>query len=266
MHWVYVLRCSDDGHIYVGETTRLYRRFYEHQYNNGSVNTSNHPPDELIGLYSVTNNYCFAVIHQYSKYNPMIISKWSQRDDTPGHLDVENHITERFMIEFSQDMVRGGKYTKNEICDSFDSSLHKIDRPLCHCGFPCEVKLKNDKTKIYFVCPIPTWDDFYDGLHLPNTCNFWEEYKTYRIIKEKFMSRINDMWWVRRMERNEENYSCTYHCKLCNLGEGEYKKALWYKGINYTICEDCFYQHYDDLKHKYTKEYTNKTQITTISE
>ena len=32
MRWVYILRCEDD---YVGETTRLYRRFWEHQSVNG---------------------------------------------------------------------------------------------------------------------------------------------------------------------------------------------------------------------------------------
>lgn len=30
MHWVYILLCDDD-YYYVGETSRLYRRLWEHQ-------------------------------------------------------------------------------------------------------------------------------------------------------------------------------------------------------------------------------------------
>ena len=39
MHWIYILQCND-GVFYVGETTRLYRRFWEHECGNGGLNTS----------------------------------------------------------------------------------------------------------------------------------------------------------------------------------------------------------------------------------
>ena len=32
MHWIYISECND-GTYYVGETTRLYRRFWEHENN-----------------------------------------------------------------------------------------------------------------------------------------------------------------------------------------------------------------------------------------
>ena len=58
VHWIYVLECDDD-YIYIGETTRLFRRFREHIYHNGAVNTTRHTPQRLIGLYKVGDNYSF---------------------------------------------------------------------------------------------------------------------------------------------------------------------------------------------------------------
>ena len=39
MKWVYIFKCEDD-HYYVGETSRLYRRFWEHNEGTGGLNTS----------------------------------------------------------------------------------------------------------------------------------------------------------------------------------------------------------------------------------
>ena len=39
MKWVYILQCEND-YYYIGETSRLYRRFWEHQDGMGGLNTS----------------------------------------------------------------------------------------------------------------------------------------------------------------------------------------------------------------------------------
>lgn len=50
-----------------------------------------------------------------------------------------------------------------------------IDRPLCNCGMPCEVKLSKDKTKIYYVFAIKNvWNDFFKEINVDEPCNFWE--------------------------------------------------------------------------------------------
>ena len=52
MRWVYILEC-DDGYFYVGETSRLYRRMWEHQDGVGGLNTSVHSPENIVAIYPV---------------------------------------------------------------------------------------------------------------------------------------------------------------------------------------------------------------------
>ena len=50
-----------------------------------------------------------------------------------------------------------------------------VDRPLCKCGMPSEVKLSKDKTKIYHVCAIKNvWVDFFKGIDVDEPCDFWK--------------------------------------------------------------------------------------------
>ena len=75
VHWVYVLECEDD-YLYVGETTRLFKRFNEHLRNRGGSNTIKHKPYKLIGLYNVNNNWSFIRYRNAIKlgeYNKFII-------------------------------------------------------------------------------------------------------------------------------------------------------------------------------------------------
>jgi predicted GIY-YIG superfamily endonuclease len=184
MHWVYVLRSSRGG-IYIGETVRLFRRWNEHQTGRGGINTSQGDFDTIIGLYSVVNNRSFVrflddgAIWRCERY-------WDDETEKQEALTIENHITERYLSErgISHNNIRGGKYTTEDRCENFCFGGGKCikDRPLCKCGYPCEVKMKNDKTKIYFVCPIPDW---IKGFKVPEKCNFWQEYEPYRIKREE---------------------------------------------------------------------------------
>lgn len=199
MHWVYVLE-SDDGYIYVGETTRLYRRFNEHQTMRGGVNTSRRDYNRLIGLYNVGNNASFMRYYQDmldGQYDYACGNFWGE--DETNYLDLENLITERYMYENRDDewnRIRGGKYCTLERCISFYANNLEtlklenitIDRPLCYHKYPCEVNMKKDKTKIYFTCPLSkpnNWQSFYGGLEIEDACKFWEEFKPYRELREK---------------------------------------------------------------------------------
>ena len=52
MRWVYILQC-EDSYFYVGETSRLYRRFWEHENGLGGLNTSVYPPINIVAIYPV---------------------------------------------------------------------------------------------------------------------------------------------------------------------------------------------------------------------
>jgi hypothetical protein len=52
-----------------------------------------------------------------------------------------------------------------------------VDRPLCHCNMPCEVKLSKDKSKIYFVCSLNNvWDNFIRVVDIGTPCNYFKRY------------------------------------------------------------------------------------------
>ncbi len=54
MKWVYILQCKNN-YYYVGETTRLYRRFWEHNKGAGGLNTSTYEPESIIAIYKVSS-------------------------------------------------------------------------------------------------------------------------------------------------------------------------------------------------------------------
>ena len=209
VHWIYVLECEDD-YLYVGETTRLYKRFDEHLKGNGGSNTFKHKPMKLIGLYRVNDNYSFWRYRNSIKngeYNKYILENdWNNDGD---NLLIENHITQRFLFERRENnyyggglewyKVRGGKYTKEKLDETV--SMYKwaseqegrhvicknpiesipvdsiVDRPLFKCYNPSEVRLSNDKTKIYFVCSLKNiWFDSFHDLHINKPCDFWKLY------------------------------------------------------------------------------------------
>ena len=223
VHWIYVLECENDF-IYVGETIRLLRRFHEHLTQRGGANTLNHKPLRLIGLYKVNDNHSFMRyrnIIKSGKFNPSLLSdQWDKEGD---NLLIENHITERFLWERRNNheygsgkewyKVRGGKYTYKGLDDTLQISKefcsrpnrikgsykcnspelqslkedYIVDRPICKCGYPSEVKLSKDKTKVYFVCALKNvWDGFCSDLSVAPPCDFWAMYTEDRPLKTQY--------------------------------------------------------------------------------
>jgi hypothetical protein len=207
VHWVYVLQSSDTDAIYVGETTRLYRRWHEHSTGRGGVTTSSDNYDTLIGLYNVSHNINFLDFYSCSDilHNPIgrVIWGWNTQCSKEDALQVENHITERYRIErkdFSN--IKGGKYCRDNCI--FDLTNVIIDRPLCKCGYPCEVNMKKDNTKIYFTCPVPDWVDY--GYDIPEKCNFWKEYDPYRTMREQDELRNRQEYAIQMRKKNLAAY------------------------------------------------------------
>lgn len=210
VHWIYVLAC-EDNFIYVGETEHLFARFKQHLSGKGALNTHIHRPHSLIGLYKLADNYSFMEYRnaiRNGEDNKSILDNWGINES--GHLLIENHITERILYERRNNheygsgnewyRIRGGKYTReymntslefakawcsrpNRVVGSYRQTggivdklkeEDTVDRPLCKCGMPSEVKLSKDKTKIYFVCALKnTWPDI-PFLKVRSPCDFWE--------------------------------------------------------------------------------------------
>jgi predicted GIY-YIG superfamily endonuclease len=281
VHWVYVLECEDD-YIYVGETTRLCRRFNEHLRSRGGSNTIKHKPSKLIGLYKVNENHSFMTYRNTIKsgeYNPYLLDNWENCGD---NLLIENHITERFLYERRENnsygyglewyKVRGGKYTRESLdntvamykwasekegrlCSAKKNPVETIptdrivDRPLCKCFNPSEVKLSKDKTKIYFVCALKNvWSDLWADLLVGTSCDFCQLYTDdnnvkaqYDVVKKRSMES-----WVLNVPLSKykiEPEPCT------SCGKTGYL-AIFNNGSR-RLCQICILTKYDTLKEKY---------------
>ena len=260
VHWVYVVEC-EDGYIYVGETIKLYRRFNQHQTGRGGTNTSKHSPEKLIGLYKVAENDSFSNYRglcQEGEYNRFIFDDWGI-DQESGKLDVENHITEmyfylrgngqeRFPYNDKQwQKIRGGKYTRDIITANPTNSMNNVmDRPLCNCGYPSEVKKAKDKNFIYFVCPLKNvWDDFYDDIEVEEACDFWKPYEEDVYVKKQFeinQKRLKESW----CENLPTAFAECIKCKNIQY------TMLYSHGARRQICQNCFSNKYEELKAEYS--------------
>ena len=280
VHWVYVVECEDD-YLYIGETTRLFRRFREHLNGRGGSNTIKHKPYKLIGLYKVNDNDSFIQYRDTIKsgeYSKDIIDNWGNCGD---NLLIENHITQRFLYERRDNdsyggglewyKVRGGKYTRESL-DSIVSgykwaseqegrtfstvnpidSIPKdtiIDRPLCKCHSPSEVKISKDKSKIYFVCALKNvWDGFCSDLEIDDPCDFWQLYIEDRKVKEDYeviKARTSESWILNVPFTKSQVFPDP--CVSCNKSE---YFALFKNGRR-SLCKKCLLTKYDILKEKY---------------
>jgi len=213
VHWVYILECNDKF-IYVGETEFLFKRLTQHIRGRGGKNTHTHVPKKLIGLYRLNDNHSFYeyfYIKKISNDTKDIIENWGEFGD---NLFIENRFTERLLWERRNNheygtgkewyRVRGGKYTRENLDETFYGHKwasedpkryygasnpvvnfieeHVVDRPLCHCGMPCEVKIK-DKKLLYFVCALKNvFENLRNGIQgrgiqVGTGCNFWKVFE-----------------------------------------------------------------------------------------
>lgn len=266
VHWVYVVEC-EDMNIYIGETTRLYRRFNEHISGFGSKNTERYTPEKLVGLYKVNDNFSFMQYHnniRKGEYNKFIIDDWEE--DGGGNLEVENHLTEIYLhlraIKDNDDFwyddgdwqkVKGGKYTK-EIYQNPTSKMSKddiIDRPCCHCKYPCEVKLSKDRKTIYFVCALKNiWDDFNSDLERDEPCDFFKVYQDDVYIKKQHEINNNRLKeeWIRNLPIVKDKIFPD-PCTKCNK---KVYNPLYGSGAYRLLCKGCLSNKYDELKKEYS--------------
>ena len=277
MKWVYILKCEDD-YYYVGETTRLYRRFWEHYSEKGGVNTYNYKPECIVAIYRVKTvgkfiNYNINVIdtlkNNYTDYNQNGYDKWLLKkfnDDVEydyNNLEAENNITECLMINNKDnwEKVRGGKYTHFNVNYKFPINDYIKELPICKCGIPCDIKKNEDKNYLFFRCAKKNfWDSLKEEFDIDEEpCNFYMEYSKdmqFRLEEtKKFEDRNKTLkelfktsFWLKNIPEcdNTEPDVCIGGC---NKGYGYNKISYSYKERN--LCYDCFIDKNEELTKKY---------------
>lgn len=167
VHWIYILKCENDIY-YVGETKRLYRRFWEHQSGRGGKNTQEYKPETIIAIYPIHKLYNF-IIHNTNvntkNYNTGyniffnrggVFEYFNEynKEDEYDHLMMENYIIEKLMIDNKDKWknYKGGKYTKNDVNYKFPINNNLYELPNCYCGYPCDIKKNDNEDYLYFRC------------------------------------------------------------------------------------------------------------------
>jgi predicted GIY-YIG superfamily endonuclease len=294
MHWIYILKCYDnytdnvDCIYYVGQTKRLYSRFWEHAGGCGGTNTSVFTPQELVAIYKVSEiskfiNYNETIIninngetpdHAYHTgfNNPhYVLNNWDDITyETNDFYQCENNIAECLMIhnENNWKNVRGGKYVRFDCAYKFPNNDFIKELPLCNCGLPCDVKKHRNKNSLYFRCAKKNmWDDLKENFEAldcsESPCKFYKEYFSdieLRIGKKKeFENRKNQLkelfsksqWLANIHDDSSDPYEkCVGNCGKSNSSY----KYIKYAGLWRTLCFDCFIHKNNELKQKYEKK------------
>jgi len=270
VHWVYILEC-EGNRTYVGETIRLFRRFWEHNGGRGGVNTCRFTPRSIVAIYKVQTigrfiGYDESVAQQltiadndedYSYYRKQDLMYFdSDREGMYNHLDAENAIVHCLGMHNPDEWhnIRGGKYTR-DIEYSRPNIPELLNFPLCHCGYPCDIKKNKEKGYLYFRCAKKNmWDDFRDIFDVMNEpCKFYQEYtrdlkfRTEAIKERKEVTKhcgnlIANSPWLLHVEDYDDN-----NCMLCF---SQNYKPITYEKIERCICARCFFTRYDEVEAK----------------
>jgi predicted GIY-YIG superfamily endonuclease len=276
MRWVYVLQC-EDGYFYVGETSRLYRRFWEHQDGLGGLNTSVFMPEQIVAIYKVDtickfidyNNYVNKIIDGicHDSYKGFKLRDFDDMCEEYQHdkLEAENNITECLMIHNKEtwDKIRGGKYTRFDIEYSFPDNDYIKQLPLCKCGLPCDIRKNEDKNYLFFRCAKKNmWNKLKEDFEIDEEpCNFFMEYTKDKQLKlnenkryEDRKKTINDLfkksYWLKNVELNDDTYP---HQCIGGCGRTSTSIKLSWSSEKRNLCFDCFIDKNEELAKKYNQ-------------
>ena len=267
MHWVYILKCSDD-YYYVGETKRLYTRCWEHKRGNGGLNTTTYKPENIVAIYKVST------LNKFIEYNNIVMNKIcniyfnrsnnilkdfnnSEEDDTYDNLFAETNIAECLMLNKTDNWkkIRGGKYTRFDIEYNFPVNEFIKNLPICDCGLPCDIKKNEQHNYLFFRCSKKNmWTDMKKQFDIKDEpCNYFMkythdiEYNKYYDKKKKMICELVDKsYWLKQLTVGMYE-KCVGDCgkKYDENNTIRYSK----KAIN--LCFDCFINKNDELLKKY---------------
>lgn len=274
MRWVYILQC-DNGYFYIGETSRLYRRFWEHQDGLGGLNTSTHLPTSILAIYpvnrlgkffeytnKVSNNDYQLNYNIYFDRGGIINDFNIDNDDDNGYCYdskwVENMITEKMMLDNEQNWkkIRGGKYVRFDIEYNFPKNKLVNELPNCNCGIPCDVKQNDENKYLYFRCAKKNiWDSMREDFDIyDEPCNFFMKYTKdtqYKTVCDTRIQTIRTLtskssYWL------QELVGCHYEYCIGECGkEYDCNNTVRYSRHAINLCFDCFINKNKELAQKY---------------
>ena len=267
MHWVYILKCQNE-HYYVGETTRLYRRFWEHNSGKGGVNTYTYTPETIVAIYKIN---MLGMFFEYDYlidgeiYNPYKLKRFDNEigDDEYNGRDIENNITECLMIHNKEtwNKIRGGKYTHFNVTYKFPINDNIQNLPICKCGLPCDVKKNKENNYLFFRCAKKNmWEEFKEQFDIDEEpCNFYMEYSRDKQIRLEETKKFEDRKEI--LKELFKKSSWLKNIPLCDNIEpevciGSCNKGYIYSKISYSykelnLCYDCFIDKNEELSKKY---------------
>lgn len=277
MHWVYILKCEDE-HYYVGETKRLYRRFWEHTNRRGGLNTSAYKSECVVAIYKVStlckffeynSNVIDTINNNHTIYNQNGYDKWllekfndDDHDVEYDHLLAENSITECLMLNNKDnwEQIRGGKYTRFDVEYTFPLNTYIQSLRICKCGLPCDIKKNEEHNYLYFRCAKKNmWDSLKEQFDIDEEpCNYFMEYTMDKEIKleetKKFEERretLKDLFknsnWLKNIPEFDEDelIRCVGGCNKENYSK------ISYSHKERNLCFDCFIDKNQELSRKY---------------
>ena len=268
MQWVYILKCSDD-YYYVGETNRLYRRFWEHQEGIGGLNTSTYIPECIVSIYKVST------LCRFLEYNNIVINKIcniyfnrcdrllenfnniDEDDEEYDNLFAETNITECLMLhnKYNWQKIRGGKYTRFDVDYTFPINEYIKNLPLCNCGLPCDVKKNDEHNYLYFRCAKKNiWSDMKKAFDIQDEpCKYFMKYTKdieYKIYYEQHKKSISDLvnksYWLKQLVGGQYEF-CVGGCGK----KYDENNTIRYSRRAINLCFDCFVHKNNELSKKY---------------
>ena len=266
MKWIYILRCEDNIY-YIGQTKRLYRRFWEHQDGKGGKNTYIYSPEAIVAIYKLSDIVKFIDYNDHVKkilsniwhtvYEKWKLHNFDNDDDNDNDNDnyyhenqednfnAENNIAECMMIHNKDNWknIRGGKYIRFDCQYKFPNNEYIKELPLCKCGLPCDIKKHLNKERLYFRCAKKNmWDDFKENFDIEvqyEPCNFYQEYlidieliiqanKNFDERKKKLGELIKNSTWLENVPNDEDEDYDDVTCDTCDDGTCCYcHKYIW---------------------------------------
>ena len=200
MYWVYILKCEQDI-FYVGQTSRLFRRFWEHERGEGGINTEIYKPIEVVAVYKLSvlgnffnyNEYICKDVNDYNfnmYFNSLKFLNTRNKRLKYNKLRIENNIAECMMIHLDNwEKIRGGRYTRFDIKYQRPINKYLETLPLCNCNLPCDIKYNSDKKFLYFRCPKKNIWESVPLSKKVKPCKFFQEYTKDKKYRDTLLKR-----------------------------------------------------------------------------
>lgn len=267
MYWVYILKCQNEV-FYVGQTSRLFRRFWEHERGDGGMNTEIYKPIEVVAVYKINslgnffhyNKYvhtCLDDTYFFKHFNALKFLNIKNKNLNYDKLRIENNIAECMMVHLNDwEKIRGGKYIRFDTVYRRPINKYLESLPLCTCNLPCDIKYNREKQFLYFRCPKKNiWRD----VPLSNAitpCNFYKEYtldKKYRV--HLFARRQQYKKKIRKLFKNGRKWLDNIPSLKGGICVGGCQKSRYnnicYSYENKRLCWNCFKNNHDALEKEF---------------